>query len=133
MNICLDDGAARELGRALRLIRNTRQITLRDAARASSLSPQYINNIERGERKTISQGAFDRLAEALGGPPAVFADLVLRARMMSALNDRGLSADQTTFVLKGVDQRLAEVGRPMKPLGDVLSDILSPVPPVVSR
>jgi transcriptional regulator with XRE-family HTH domain len=128
MHIVLSDGAARELGRALRLIRNTRRITLRDAARKSQLSPQYINNIERGERKTVSEDAFGRLATALEGPPVVFDDLVLRARITSALIERGLSAEQAAFVMKGVDQRLAEIGYASTPLGDVLTDMLSPAP-----
>lgn len=129
MNIVLTEAAARELGRALRLIRNTRQVTLRDAARAASLSPQYINNIERGERRAISQDAFNRLGKALGAPPEVFQDLVLRARVSSALTERGLSAEDATFVAKGMEQRLAEIGHPAKPLGDVLTDILAPVAP----
>lgn len=130
MHIVLSDGPAKELGRALRLIRNTRQITLRDAARKANLSPQYINNIERGDRRTVSDDAFGRLSNALGGPPVVFDDLVMRARLSSALAERGLSAAQTAFVMKGVDQRLAEVGIPTVSLGDVITDMLSPVPAV---
>jgi transcriptional regulator with XRE-family HTH domain len=128
MHIVLTEGAAKELGRALRLIRHTRQITLRDTARTANLSPQYINNIERGERRTISDDAFERLSAALGGPESVWADLVVRARISSALMDRGLSADQVTFVMKGVEQRLAEVGYPTTSLGDVLTNMLAPVP-----
>jgi transcriptional regulator with XRE-family HTH domain len=128
MHIVLSDGAAKELGRALRLIRNTQRITLRDAARKSGLSPQYINNIERGERKTVSDDAYERLTAALGARPAVFADLVLRARVYSALSERGLSSEHASFVMKGMEQRLAEIGLPTTPLGDVLTDMLSPVP-----
>lgn len=128
MHIVLTEGAAKELGRALRLIRHTRQITLRDTAARAQLSPQYINNIERGERRTISEDAFERLTAALGGPPSVWADLVMRARVHSALTDRGLSADETTFVMKGVEQRLAEVGRAAMPLGDVIANMLAPTP-----
>lgn len=126
MNIVLNEGAAKELGRALRLIRNTRQITLRDVARKADLSPQYINNIERGERRTVSEDAYSRLAAALDAPPAVFADLALRARMTSALTERGLTAEQATFVLRGVEQRLAEIGVPTPSLADVLTDMLAP-------
>lgn len=128
MHIVLSDSAARELGRALRLIRNTQRITLRDTARRSGLSPQYINNIERGERRTISADAFERLSGALEAPPAVFADLVMRSRVASALSERGLSAEHATFVMKGVDQRLAEIGLPPTPLGDVITAMLSPHP-----
>ena len=127
MNIVLSDGAAKELGRALRLIRQTQQITLRDAAHGSRLSPQYINNIERGERHTVSEDAFGRLVRALEIPPAVVQDLVLRARLGAALSDRGLSAEQQAFVLKGVEQRMAEIGQAMPTLADVLTSMLSPV------
>ena len=139
MQIVLGKRAAKEFGGALRLIRTTRRITLRDTAGKSGLSPQYINNIERGDRihdkrtgetrpRAISQEAYERLASALEGPPpGVFADLLLRARIATALEERGLSAEQVAFVLKGVDQRLAEIGYPTTPLGDVLTDMLSPV------
>ena len=126
MHIVLSGAAAKELGRALRLIRNTQRITLADTARKAGLSPQYINNIERGERRTVSDDAFERLSAALGATPTVFADLVLRARITSALAERGLTAEQTTFVMKGVEQRLAEVGLPTVTLADVLTDMLSP-------
>jgi transcriptional regulator with XRE-family HTH domain len=128
MYIVLSEGAAQELGRALRLIRNTQQITLRDVARQSGLSAQYINNIERGDRLTVSVDAFERLAKALDGPPGAIEDLLLRARMTSALADRGLSAEQAAFVMKGVEQRLSEVGAPTKSLGDVITDLMSPRP-----
>jgi transcriptional regulator with XRE-family HTH domain len=128
MHIVLSEDAAKELGRALRLIRHTRQITLRDAARAAHLSPQYINNIERGERRTISDDAFSRLSSALGGAPTIWLDLVLRARLTSALMDRGLTPEQASFVMKGVEQRLAEVGLPTTPLGEVLTTMLAPTP-----
>lgn len=126
MHIVLSDAAAKELGRALRLIRNTQRITLRDTARQASLSPQYINNIERGERRTISDDAFERLTSALDVPRAVFDDLVLRARVTSALDARGLSAEQTAFIVKGMEQRLAEIGMPSTTLGDVVTGMLVP-------
>jgi len=120
MHIVLTGEAAKELGRALRLIRHTRQITLRDASRAAGLSPQYINNIERGERATVSRDAFDRLTKGLGGPQEVYDDLVVRARIDSALAERGLSSEDRAFIWRGVEQRLAERGVKLTVLGEAL-------------
>jgi transcriptional regulator with XRE-family HTH domain len=124
MHIVLTAGAAKDLGRALRLIRHTRQVTLRDAAKAASLSPQYINNIERGERLTVSQEAFARLATALGGPIEVYDDLALKARIDSALEERGLDAEARTFVWRGVEQRLAERGVRLSVLAEALVEMM---------
>jgi transcriptional regulator with XRE-family HTH domain len=124
MHIVLTGRAAKELGRALRLIRHTRQITLRDAARAASLSPQYINNIERGERGTISQDAFSRLIAALGGPPEVYDDLLVKARIEAALDERGLDESDRMFVWRGVEQRLSERGVKLTVLSEALVDMM---------
>lgn len=124
MHIVLTAGAAKDLGRALRLIRHTRQVTLRDAAATAQLSPQYINNIERGERQTVSREAFSNLAKALGGPPEVYEDLMLRARIDSALEERGLDAEARAFVWTGVEQRLKERGVRLTVLGEALVDMM---------
>jgi transcriptional regulator with XRE-family HTH domain len=124
MQVVLTTEAAKDLGRALRLIRHTRQITLRDVSRLAKLSAQYINNIERGERLTISQDAFERLVAALGGPPEVYADLLARARIESALAERGLSAEDRTFVWRGVEQRLKERGVPVTVLAEALVEMM---------
>ena len=124
MHIVLTPGAAKDLGRALRLIRHTGQITLRDASRSANLSPQYINNIERGERTTISQDAFARLAKALGGPMEVYDDLALKARIESALDERGVDEEARTFIWRGVEQRLAERGVRLTVLAEALVDII---------
>ena len=102
--------AAKEFGRALRFVRHARNMTLRDAARGASLSPQYVQNIERGERTSVSEDAYIRLGKSLGVPPDVLLDLILRARVQSALEQRGLAGEHVSFVWKGVEQRLAEVG-----------------------
>ncbi len=102
--------AAKELGRALRFVRHARSLTLRDVARSSGLAPQYVQNIERGERGNVSEDAYTRAGEALALPPEMMLDLLLRARVQSAIEQRGLSAEQVAFVWRGVEQRLAEKG-----------------------
>jgi transcriptional regulator with XRE-family HTH domain len=102
--------AAKELGRAVRFVRHARNMTLRDVARASGLSPQYVQNIERGERTNVSQDAYMKAAAAVGLPEDTMRDLLLRARVASALEWRGLDREQIGFVWRGVEQRLTEVG-----------------------
>lgn len=117
--------AAKELGRAFRFVRMARTMTLRDAAKASALSPQYVQNIERGERLNVSEDAYLRIGRALAIPEGVVLDLILRARVQSALEQRGIEADQATFVWRGVEQRLAEVGMDLRTdLAKVVVDIL---------
>jgi len=110
MQPTLTPAAAKELGRSLRFFRHARNLTLRDIARSASLSSQYIQNIERGERGTVSESAYTRFAKALGVPDEIVLDLLMRARVHSALEQRGLLPDQVVFVWRGVEQRLAEQG-----------------------
>ena len=49
----------------------------------------------------------------------------MRARIQSALETRGLAADQVLFVWKGVEQRLAEIGFDLRTdISKVVVDIL---------
>lgn len=126
MQATLTITAAKELGRALRFVRHARNLTLRDAGRSAALSPQYVQNIERGERTSVSEDAYVRLGKALGVPPDVLLDLILRARVQSALEIRGLAPEHVTFVWRGVEQRLAEVGIDLRTdLSRVVTDILA--------
>jgi transcriptional regulator with XRE-family HTH domain len=126
MQAMLTTTAAKELGRALRFVRHARNMTLRDTARAAGLSPQYVQNIERGERLSVSEDAYHKLAKSLAVPDATILDLILRARVHSALEQRGLESEQVGFVWKGVEQRLAEVGVDLRvDLTRVVVDILS--------
>jgi transcriptional regulator with XRE-family HTH domain len=102
--------AARDLGKSLRLIRLTQNKTLREVARDAGLSFQYVENIERGSRATVRDGVYERLPHGYGIPESFLADLLLRARVLSALERRGLDAEQRAFVWRGVEQRLAEKG-----------------------
>lgn len=126
MQSTLTPTAAKELGRALRFVRHARSLTLRDAGKAASLSPQYVQNIERGERTSVSEDAYLRLGKALGVPEEVLLDLILRARVQSALEQRDLPPEHVAFVWKGVEQRLAEVGVDLRTdLSRIVVDILA--------
>jgi transcriptional regulator with XRE-family HTH domain len=126
MQSALTSTAAKELGRAVRFVRHARSMTLRDVAARSGLSSQYIQNIERGERTTVSEDAYMRFATAVGVPDETMLDLILRARVQSALERRGLTLEQVTFVWRGVEQRLTEVGVDMRTdLTKVVTDILA--------
>lgn len=126
MQAVITESAAKDLGRALRFIRHARNLTLRDVARGAGLSAQYVQNIELAQRTTVSEAAYLRMAKPLEIPESVVADLVLRARIQSALELRGLDAEQVTFVWRGVEQRLAEVGVDMRTdVSKVVADILA--------
>jgi transcriptional regulator with XRE-family HTH domain len=125
MQASLTPTAAKELGRSLRFVRHARNLTLRDIARSASLSPQYVQNIERGERGTVSEDAYIRFAKALAIPEEIVLDLLMRARIQSALERRGLQPDQVVFVWRGVEQRLAEQGIDLRTdIAKVVVDIL---------
>ena len=125
MQTNLTVNAAKELGRSIRFIRHARELTLRDVARGAQLSSQYVQNIERAQRTSVSQEAYMRLAGPLGIPEAIIADLLLRARVYSALEWRGLTPEQQTFVWRGVEQRLAESGVDLRTdMSKVVVDIL---------
>lgn len=102
--------AAADLGRSLRFLRHAQDMTLREVAKRAGLSPQYIQNIERGERVGTSSESFEKLARGYGVDFAVVADLLLKARVMSNLELRGIGAEQSAFVWRGVEQRLQEQG-----------------------
>jgi transcriptional regulator with XRE-family HTH domain len=126
MQPALTPTAAKELGRSLRFFRHARNLTLRDIARSAALSAQYVQNIERGERGTVSESAYSRVATALGIPDEIVLDLLMRARVHSALEQRGLSADQVVFVWRGVEQRLAEQGINLRTdISKVVAEILT--------
>lgn len=126
MQVTLTAAAAKELGRGLRFVRHAREQTLKDVATKASLSPQYVQNIERGERTTVSDDAYGRLSAALELPPDVMADLILRARCMTALELRGLETEDVQFVWRGVEARLRERGIDVRTdISKVVTDILA--------
>lgn len=126
MHSTITEGAARELGRSLRFIRQARSLTLRDVARGAGLSSQYLGQIELAQRLGISAEALMKLAKPLEVPESVIEDLLLRARVQSALETRGLSTDDVTFVWKGVEQRLAERGFDLRTdMAKIVTEILA--------
>lgn len=114
MHTTISKGAAKDLGRTLRFIRQARSLTLRDVAKGSGLSMQYIGQIELAQRLGISEEAIQKLARPLGLSNGIVDDLMLRARIQSALEARGLAPDDAAFVWRGVEQRLAERGIDLK-------------------
>jgi transcriptional regulator with XRE-family HTH domain len=110
----LTSAAAKDLGRGLRFLRQAQSLTLRDVAKRAELSAQYVQNIERGERLNASDESFERLARGYEVPKVVVDDLVLKARVLAALEKRGLDETQQTFIWRGVEQRLTEVGVDIK-------------------
>ena len=121
----LTPAAAKELGRGLRFLRHAQNLTLRDVSKRAEMSPQYVQNIERGERLNASGDAYERLARGYEVPQAVVDDLVCKARIMSALEMRGLDADARAFVWKGVEQRMTERGVDVRTdIAEVVSSML---------
>jgi transcriptional regulator with XRE-family HTH domain len=100
---------ARELGRAFRFARLAREITLREAAKRSSVSTQYILNIEQGSKVNVSEEVLRKLSRGLGVPPVTTDNLLLRARVLSALERRGLNMDQRGIIWTSLEQRLKEL------------------------
>jgi transcriptional regulator with XRE-family HTH domain len=106
----LTDNAARELGKGLRFLRHAKSLTLRDVAKRAGMSAQYVQNIERGERVNASEESFEKLARGYEVPLPIIHDMLLKARIMSALELRGMGAEDQAFIWRGVEQRLLERG-----------------------
>lgn len=126
MHSTITEGAARELGRSLRFIRQARSLTLRDLAKGSGLSPQYLGQVELAQRLGTSEEALRRLAAPLGVPEEVITHLLMRARIQSALETVGLAQDDVAFVWRGVEQRLQERGIDLKTdMSKVVTELLA--------
>lgn len=122
----ITEGAAKDLGRTLRFIRQAKQLTLRDVAIASGLSMQYIGQIETAQRVGVSEEAIRRLAGPLGLGDGIAEDLMLRARVQSALEARGLSTSDVDFVWRGVEQRMKERGHELRTdVASLVSELLA--------
>lgn len=106
----LTPAAAKELGRTYRFIRQARELTLREAAKASGMSTQYVMNIELGQRPNVSEPFLRKLGRGYGLPTTVVDNLLLRARISSALERRGLDTAQQTVAWKRVESTLTEFG-----------------------
>ncbi len=106
----LTPGAAHDFGKGLQFLRRAQQRTLVDAARASGISAPYLQNIETGRRSNLTDAAFARLAVAYHVPADVIENMWLKARILSALEERGLDAHQRELVWHATESRLDEVG-----------------------
>lgn len=106
----LSPHAARDFGRALHTIRVVQKRTLLDAAKVSGLSPQYLQNIEAGRKTNLTPTSLEALPRAYAIPSAMAENLWLRARVMGALEERGLDTAQRLHVWRAAESRLDELG-----------------------
>lgn len=98
--------AAKDLGRALRFVRQARGLSLRDVAQAAPISPQYLQNIERGERTAASLDIYLRLQRVYDLPEGAIPDLILKARIQSALEERGVKREDAHAVWAEAESHL---------------------------
>ena len=116
---------ARELGRALRFIRDARQKPLREVSEATGISYQYLHNIEDGSRTGVSGDIVHRLQLAYRLPDHALDDLLLRARVRSALSLRGISPSDSDAAWRMLQTRLGELGTPVHTdFSSLIADIL---------
>ena len=106
--------AAHELGRTFRFSRTASELTLREAAKTCGMSMQYVNNIEQGSRPNVSEPFLRKLGQGYGLPMSVVDNLLLRARIMSALERRGLDSVQQAIAWKRLESVLIELGVDMQ-------------------
>jgi len=114
----LTTSEGQEFGRALRFIRDARQMTLRDVLLATKtetvkgVSFQHLHNIEEGERG-FDANKILQLQRAYRLPDHALEDLLLRARVRSALAQRGISAGDADAAYRMMETRLGELGTPI--------------------
>lgn len=115
---------AREFGRALRFIRDARRMPLREVSQATEISYQYLHNIEVGIRTNKDSGAvtpvdpspdiLEKLQRAYRLSNRALDDLLLRARVRSALDLRGISKSDADAAWRMLETRLGELGTPIR-------------------
>lgn len=110
MDSGLTPAAAQELGRTYRFVRQAREMTLREASKASGMSMQYVMNIEQGSRTNVSEPFLRKLGAGYRLAPTSVDNLLLRARIVSALERRGLDAAQQMVAWRRTEAALAELG-----------------------
>jgi transcriptional regulator with XRE-family HTH domain len=123
----LSPTAARDLGRSLRQIRTAKEMSLRDVEKIVGELPraQYLQQIEQGVRPTPSSGVFTNLERVYRLPKGSVHDLVLKAEVLSALEERGVSTGDRDAVWRMVESRLNDLGYPIvSNLGLIISAIL---------
>ncbi len=85
-----------EVGRRLKEVRKAREMTLKEVAQASGMSPTHISEIERG-KTSPTVGALKRIAAALGKDTAFFVEEEPLPRVSVVKKE-----DRETVLLKGV-------------------------------
>lgn len=86
------------LGRAIRLCRQQKNLTLVDLAKATGLTPSYISKIERSETVKVPFSTVETLISALKIPAPVFAFLAADQDELSNLNPELKRELQSTVV-----------------------------------
>jgi transcriptional regulator with XRE-family HTH domain len=109
----LTQAEAREFGDALRFIRNARRMPLREVSQATGISYQYLHNIEGGTRTGFSEELVEKLQKAYRLPPHALDDLLLRARVRSAMSQRGIGRGDADAAWRMMESRLVELGNPI--------------------
>ena len=110
----LTPGAAHDFGRGLQFVRRAQQRTLADAGRDGGISAQYLQNIESGRKVNLTDDAFNHLIAAYRVPAEVIENQWLKARILTALDERGLDDKQRDIVWRAVESRLDELGYHMR-------------------
>jgi transcriptional regulator with XRE-family HTH domain len=71
------------LGRALRAIRETQEVSLTQFARRIGVSVQHLSDVEK-DRRGVSAERAAKWARRLGHPPTVFVQLALQQQINAA-------------------------------------------------
>lgn len=116
--------AAKEFAEALRTIKRVRGVVDMDIARKAGVSRVYLNELLNATRTNPSPRVLEGLRDALGIPDELYRDLLLRLRIMDALEEHGLDEQQRAFVWRGVVQRLEEIDRPWTDLPEIVARMM---------
>lgn len=124
----LTGSAAKELGRILRFIREAQnpRMTLREVMKRTGISYQHLQNIEKGERTNTSVTIYQRLQEVYGLPDHAIDDQILKARVMTALTERGVTPQHALAVWIAVETQLNSLRYPVSTnLAELIAGVLS--------
>lgn len=125
MKTGLTPTVAADLGKNLKFLRQARGLLLDDVAKGAGISITYLQNIESGVRTNTDEDRFVGVADGLRIDRDVLRDLLLRGRVLSALELRGLDAEKQNFVWRGTEQRINEVGLTLQTdMGKIINQIL---------
>jgi transcriptional regulator with XRE-family HTH domain len=111
--MALTQSAAINLGHKLELCRSVARLSLRDVGQAAGISPQYLNNIEKGSRLAPSENVLNRMRSAYMLPQGAMDDLLFEARIKSALEQRGIPEAVRNDFYAQCEQKFTEAGFPI--------------------